>query len=152
MPGIYLDYAATTPTSPEVVEAMLPYFSDKYGNPSSVHSMGEETRDAVQSARVQIASMINCKPAEVIFTGGGTESNNSTIKGVAFANQSKGNHIVTTAIEHQAVLEPCKFLKNLGFEEAMGSLTRRMLKKPLLRKLSSYRSCMRIMRWGLYNL
>lgn len=116
MPRIYLDYAATTPVLPEVIEAMLPYFKDKYGNPSSVHSMGEETRDAVEASRAQIASMIKCVPEEVIFTGGGTESNNNAIKGVAFANQAKGNHIITTAIEHHAVLEPCKFLKGLGFD------------------------------------
>jgi cysteine desulfurase len=116
VPRIYLDYAATTPTSPEVVEAMMPYFKNKFGNPSSVHSMGEETRDAVGAARAQIAAMINCQTEEVIFTGGGTESNNFTIKGVAFANQSKGNHIITTAIEHHAVLEPCKFLRGMGFD------------------------------------
>lgn len=116
MAKIYLDYAATTPTLPEVAEAMRPYFREMYGNPSSVHSMGAETRDAIEAARSQVASLIRCQPAEVVFTGCGTESNNFTIKGVAFASQGKGNHIITTPIEHHAVLEPCKFLKSMGFE------------------------------------
>lgn len=116
MAKIYLDYAATTPALPEVTEAMRPYFREMYGNPSSVHSMGAEAKDAVEAARAQVASLIHCQPAEVIFTGCGTESNNYAIKGVAFANRNRGNHIITTPIEHHSVLEPCRFLKSMGFE------------------------------------
>ncbi|MBN1374917.1 MAG: cysteine desulfurase NifS [Dehalococcoidia bacterium] len=116
MKRVYMDYAATTPVMPQVLEAMAPYFHDKFGNASSVHSMGEEGRDAVEKARGQIASLINSQPKSVIFTGCGTESNNHAIKGVALANRKKGNHIITTAIEHHAVLNTCKFLRSLDFD------------------------------------
>jgi len=116
MKRIYMDYAATTPMLPEVVEAMQPYFSHKYGNPSSIHSMGQEARDAVDQSRSQVAALIACKPEDVVFTGGGTEADNHAIKGVAFAGRGKGNHIITTAVEHHAVLNACRFLKEAGFE------------------------------------
>lgn len=114
--GIYLDYAATTPVDPEVVKAMLPYFTDTFGNPSSIHSFGQETKAAVEEARKIIADLISARPEEIIFTSGGTESDNFAIKGVAYANQNKGNHIITSAIEHHAVIEPCKFLEKTGFK------------------------------------
>ncbi len=116
MKRVYMDYAATTPVMPEVIEAMSPYFHDKFGNPSSIHSMGQEGRDAVEKARGQIASLIRCQPEEVVFTGCGTEADNHAIKGVAFANREKGNHIITTTVEHHAVLYTCEFLKSMGFD------------------------------------
>ena len=116
MKHVYMDYAATTPAAPEVVEAMTPYFHDKFGNPSSIHSMGQEGRDGVEAARAQVASVIHCEPSSVVFTGCGTEADNHAIKGVAFANREKGNHIITTTIEHHAVLYTCQFLKTMGFD------------------------------------
>lgn len=116
MSEIYLDYAATTPALPEVVEAMQPYFNAKYGNPSSIHTSGQEARAAVEKARSSIASLIGCCLMEVVFTSGGTEADNHAIKGVAFANRDKGNHIITTSIEHHAVLRTCEFLKGQGFD------------------------------------
>ena len=116
MRKIYLDYAATTPTDPEVVKAMLPYFTDRFGNPSSLHSFGQEAKEATEGARESVASFIGAKPEEIVFTSGGTESNNFTLKGIAYANKNKGNHIITSAIEHHAITEPCKFLEKLGFK------------------------------------
>ena len=116
MSAIYLDYAATTPVDPGVIEAMLPYFRDTFGNPSSIHSFGQQARSAVEGAREKVASFLGAKPAEIIFTSGGTESNNFAIKGVAWANRKKGNHIIASAIEHHAVMEPCHFLEREGFE------------------------------------
>ena len=116
MKRIYLDYAATTPTAPEVVEAMLPYFTDRFGNPSSIHSFGQEGKAAIEEAREKIANLIGAKQEEIIFTSGGTESNNSALKGVAYANQHKGNHIITTPLEHHAIIEPCNFLEKSGFK------------------------------------
>jgi len=116
MRKIYLDYAATTPTDPEVVRAMLPYFSETFGNPSSAHEFGRDARTAVEAARDTVASLLGAKAAEIVFTSGGTESNNFAIKGVAYANRNKGNHIITSSIEHHAVTEPCHFLEKQGFE------------------------------------
>ena len=116
MRKIYFDYAATTPTAPEVVEAMIPYFTDKFGNPSSIHLFGQEGRAAIAEAREQVASLLGAKSKEIIFTSGGTESNNFAIKGVAYANEHKGNHIITSSIEHHAVIEPCEFLEKRGFD------------------------------------
>lgn len=116
MHHVYMDYAATTPMLPEVAEAMQPFFSRRFGNPSSIHSMGQEGRDAVESAREQAASLISCRPGDVVFTGGGTEADNHAIKGVCLSGRERGNHIVTTAIEHHAVLYACNFMKTLGFE------------------------------------
>jgi cysteine desulfurase len=115
MNRIYLDHAATTPTHPDVVKAMLPYFSDAFGNPSTLYSYGQEARKAVEEARNKIASLINAQSEEIVFTSGGTEADNFAIKGVAYANEHKGNHIITTPIEHHAVIEPCKFLEKRGF-------------------------------------
>jgi cysteine desulfurase len=115
MRRIYLDYAATTPTRPEVVKAMLPYFTDAFGNPSSIYSYGQEAKGAVEEARTKVAELIGARSEEIVFTSGGTEADNFALKGVAFANEDKGNHIITTSIEHHAVLEVCKFLGRRGF-------------------------------------
>ncbi len=115
MKRIYLDYSATTPTHPEVVKAMLPYFTDVFGNPSSIHSYGQEAKGAIEEARVKVADLIGARGEEIIFTSGGTEADNFALKGVAFANESKGNHIITGSIEHHAVIETCKFLERRGF-------------------------------------
>ena len=113
---IYLDYNATTPHAPEVIEAMRPFLEEEFGNPSSSHYYGSKPRQAVIRAREQVASLINCKPQEIIFTSGGTESNNFAIKGCAHALRHKGNHIITSQIEHPAILEVCDFLEATGFE------------------------------------
>ncbi len=115
MSRIYLDHAATTPVAPEVVEAMLPYLSGTFGNTSSIHSFGQEARGAVEKAREHIASFIGARPEEIVFTGSGTESDNFVIKGAAHALKDKGNHIITSAVEHHAVLETCRFLEGQGF-------------------------------------
>ena len=113
---IYLDYAATTPTDPEVVEAMLPYLSEVFGNPSSIHSFGQEAKAAVEEARDKIAALIGARGEEIVFTGSGTEADNFALQGTAYASEGKGNHIITTPIEHHAVMETCKFLQGRGFE------------------------------------
>ncbi len=115
MKRIYLDYAATTPMYPEVVKAMLPYFTDAFGNPSSLHSYGQESKGAIEEARVKIADLIGARSEEIVFTSGGTEADNFALKGVAYANEPKGNHIITSSIEHHAVIETCKFLEKRGF-------------------------------------
>ncbi|MDX9694445.1 MAG: cysteine desulfurase family protein [Bacteroidales bacterium] len=113
---IYLDYNATTPIDKEVAQFMMPFLTDYFGNPSSSHSFGTETKKAIENARKQVAALLNCKPNEIIFTSGGTESNNYAIKGYAFANEHRGNHIITSTIEHPAVTEVCKYLVTKGFE------------------------------------
>ena len=115
MTGIYLDYAATTPVHPEVVKAMLPYFTDVFGNPSSIHTPGQEAKEALEESRAKVADLIGARAEEIVFTSGGTEADNLAIKGVACACKDKGNHIITTSIEHHAVLETCKFLESRGF-------------------------------------
>jgi cysteine desulfurase len=112
---IYMDNHATTRTDPRVVEAMLPYFSEHYGNAASVHIFGQKALAGVDQARAQIASLINAEPKEIVFTSGATESNNLAIKGVAAMYRRQGNHIVTTQIEHRAVLDPCRRLERDGF-------------------------------------
>lgn len=116
MKYIYADHAATTPTAPEVLKAMLPYFSEKYGNPSSLYSLGQESKTAIEEARNIVANFIGARHDEIVFTSGGTESNNFALIGTAYANERKGNHIITSSIEHHAVLNPCKFLERRGFE------------------------------------
>jgi len=116
MKPIYLDYNATTPVDKEVARAMLPFLESNYGNPSSSHWFGTQTRKAVEQARRQVAKLINCEVDEIIFTSGGTESNNFAIIGSVRAHQDKGNHIITTMIEHPAVLEVCRYLQKNGFE------------------------------------
>ncbi len=116
MEPIYLDYNATTPIDPQVAEAMLPYIHQQYGNPSSGHPLGVASREAVDNARGQLSAMLQCTTGEVIFTSGGTESNNHAIKGVAGAYRHKGNHIITSSVEHPAVLEVCRYLEGKGCE------------------------------------
>lgn len=116
MKHIYLDYAGTTPTDPAVIKAMQPYFFDKFGNPSSIHSFGQEAKKALEDSRQSVATFLGAKPEEIVFTSGGTESNNFAIEGVAYALEKKGNHIITSSIEHHAVSEPCKFLEKRGFK------------------------------------
>jgi cysteine desulfurase len=113
---VYMDHAATTFTKPEVFEAMLPFLKDRFGNPSSLYSIGGEGKEAVEAAREQLAKALGANLEEVYFTSGGTESDNWAIKGTAFARQKKGKHIITTPIEHHAVLYPCKYLETQGFE------------------------------------
>ena len=116
MRKVYLDYAGTAPTDPEAIKAMQPYFFEKFGNASSVHSFGQEARKAIEDSRQTVASFLGAKPEEIIFTSGGTESDNFAIFGVADALIKKGNHIITSVIEHHAVGEPCKFLEKKGFK------------------------------------
>jgi cysteine desulfurase len=113
---IYMDHAATTPVHPKALEAMLPYFSEKFGNPSSIYALAREARKALDEAREQVAHILGAKPNEIIFTSGGSEGDNAALKGAAFAAKSKGNHIITTSIEHHAVLHTCHFLEKFGFE------------------------------------
>jgi cysteine desulfurase len=111
-----MDHSATSPVDPEVFEAMKPFFVDNFGNASTLYSLGRDARKAMEAAREQVASLIGAKPEEVIFTSGGTESDNIAIKGTAYRLKNKGNHIITSAIEHPAVRETCKYLEKSGFE------------------------------------
>lgn len=113
---IYLDYNATTPVDPRVADAMAPYLRQHFGNPSSPHPYGVTTRRAVERARGQVAELLGCAAAEVVLTSGGTEANNTAIKGVAAAHRARGHHIITSAVEHPAVLEPCDYLSSQGFD------------------------------------
>jgi len=111
---IYMDYNATTPVRPEVLDAILPFYREEFGNPSSVHWAGRAVSGAVEKAREQVAKLINCSPAEVVFTSCGSEGDNMALKGTVAALQDKGNHIITTAVEHPAVLETCQYLEKNG--------------------------------------
>lgn len=115
---IYLDHAATTPVDPRVLEAMLPYFTEQFGNPSSIYAAGRQARAAIDQARARIARILHCQPREIVFTSGGTESDNLAIKGVAWWHRlnGRGNHIITTAFEHHAVLHSVQYLERFGFE------------------------------------
>lgn len=113
---IYMDYAATTYTKPEVLEEMLPYFTELYGNPSSIYSISRDTKKAIDVARDRLSKAINAGNDEIYFTGGGSEADNWALKGVAFANKHRGNHIITTQIEHPAILHTCEYLEKNGFE------------------------------------
>ena len=112
---IYMDNAATTAVSPVVLEKMLPFFTELYGNASSIHGTGRDARKALEDARRRVAAVLNCKPNELYFTSGGSESDNWAIKGIAFANRKRGNHIITSSIEHHAVLHTCQWLEKQGF-------------------------------------
>jgi len=113
---IYFDHSATTHVLPEVYEAMTPYFLEKFGNPSSIHSFGREAKSALEDARKKVADLIKADPMEIVFTSGGTESDNLAIKGTAMYKGKMKGHVITTTVEHHAVLEPCEFLKRFGFE------------------------------------
>src|SRR5688572_23243655 len=114
MRRIYLDYNASTPVAAEVAAAMLPFLSDHHGNPSSAHWAAPAAKAALDKARVQVAALLGCAPDEVVFTSGGSEANNLALKGVYFAQPDQGGHIITTQVEHPAILEPCRFLERLG--------------------------------------
>ncbi len=116
MNRIYMDNAATTAVSPAVVEKMLPYFTECYGNASSIHSTGRDARKALEEARRRVAAVLNCTPNEIYFTSGGSESDNWALKGAAFANRKKGKHIITSAVEHHAILHTCEYLEKQGCE------------------------------------
>ncbi len=116
MKNIYLDYAATAPCDPQVLKEMEPYFFQKFGNASSLHAFGQEAKKALEDSRVATAEFLGAKPEEIIFTSGGTESNNNVIFGVSEALAGKGNHIITSSIEHHAIIEPCKLLEKRGFK------------------------------------
>lgn len=111
----YFDHAATTAVKEEVLKEMLPYFSINYGNASSIYSIGRNSKRALDNARMQVAIALNCSPKEIYFTGCGSESDNIALKGIAYANKHKGNHIITTKIEHPAILNTCKTLEKEGF-------------------------------------
>ena len=114
--NIYFDHAATTPVNPEVLEAMIPFFTAKFGNPSTIYSYGRESKKYVEDARDKVAKALGAQSKEIFFTGSGTEADNWAIKGTAYANRKKGNHIITTSIEHHAVLHACNYLEKEGFE------------------------------------
>jgi len=114
MQPIYLDYNATTPVDPAVAEAMQPYIAMHYGNPSSGHAFGRKAKEAVEEARARVAALLGCTSEESIFTGGGSESNNAVLKGVAYTYRQQGNHIITSQIEHPAIINPCRFLEGQG--------------------------------------
>ena len=116
MKKIYLDYAATTPVDKRVLKAMEPYFSEKFGNTMSLHSFGQEAKLALENSRAVLANLINAKPNEIIFTGSATESNNTALKGIAFANKDKENHIIISSIEHPCIVESAKWLEKQGFK------------------------------------
>lgn len=111
----YFDHSATTAVDEKVLEAMMPYFSKNYGNPSSMYSIGKKNKEAINIARMKVATALNSKVNEIYFTSCGSESNNLIIKGIAFANRNKGNHIITSKIEHPAILNTCKKLESFGF-------------------------------------
>src|SRR5918997_3323626 len=113
---IYLDHSATTPVDPVVLDAMIPFLTEKFGNASSIHFYGQEARAAVDKARHQVAEIINSRPNEIVFTSGGTEANNLAIRGLLEANEKYGKHIITSAIEHSAVKEVCADLEKRGYE------------------------------------
>src|SRR3954447_18427400 len=108
---IYLDHAATTAIDARVLDAMLPYFTTEYGNASSIYTLGRHAMQAIDGAREEVAEILHCRPTELIFTGGGSEGDNLAIKGLAFTSQKKGNHIITSSIEHHAVLHTCHYLE-----------------------------------------
>src|SRR6185437_12742316 len=121
MTSIYLDYNATTPLDPAVIDAMLPYLQEHFGNPSSTHSLGKTAHNAVEQARQQVAQLMGAQPEEIVFTGGGTEASNHAIKGSVFiklrgffGRWARGAHIIISAVEHPATTQPCEFLKRLG--------------------------------------
>jgi len=130
MRRVYLDHAATTQPLPEVVEAMMPYMRDLYGNPMSFHDAGTEAKRACEEARGKVAALVGAKPEEIIFTSCGTESNNMALKGAAWANTSKGKHIITTQIEHHSVLNAAKALEKMGFEAAYAPVDKYGLVNP----------------------
>ncbi len=125
-----MDHSSTTPVDPEVVNAMLPFFNERFGNPSSLYTIGRDAKKAIEEARQQIAQLINAKKEEIIFTGSGTESDNLAIKGIAYKNRKKGKHIITSSIEHHAVLNTCRYLEKQGFKVTYLPVSREGLVDP----------------------
>ncbi len=121
---IYLDYNATTPIDPRVAEAMIPFIRSEYGNPSSGHDLGVRAKCAVEEARGKVAALLGCRAGEIVFTSGGSESNNYILKGVAHTFKKKGNHIITSSIEHPSVLNPCRYLESLGVKISFAPVDR----------------------------
>jgi len=115
MKPIYMDHSATTPVAAEVLEAMLPYFSQRFGNASSLHGFGREAKEALEESRQRVARLLNAHPGEIVFTSGGTESDNLALRGIAYKNRNSGRHIITSQIEHPAILETCRSLEQEGF-------------------------------------
>ena len=113
---INMDHVAAAPLLPEVIDAMMPFLQEKYGNPSSMHSIGEEATDAIDGAREQVAALINATPQEMVFVSGGTEANNFALKGVMHANHPRGNHLITSSVEHFSIMHAIKALEKQGFE------------------------------------
>ena len=132
MKRIYIDHSATTPVAPEVLEAMLPYFGDKFGNSSSLHSFGLEAKEALEESREKVAALLGAQPEEIIFTSGGTESDNLALKGIGYRSKEKGkgNHIITSSIEHPAILETCRKLETQGFDVTYLPVTKEGLVDP----------------------
>lgn len=157
MERIYVDHAATAPMHPQVIEVMTKVMSQLFGNPSSIHAYGREARHIVDEARDQLAKSINAHPNEIIMTSGGTEADNYALIGVAEANKEKGNHIITTQIEHHAVLHTCQQLEKKGFEvtylpvDSTGAISIADLKKLCAKIRFLFRLCMEIMRSELYS-
>jgi cysteine desulfurase len=127
---VYLDHAATTPVDPRVLQAMLPFFTERAGNASSMHEFGQEARTAVDRSRTQVAAAVGAQPSEIVFTGGATESDNLAVLGVALASEGRGRHIVTAAIEHHAILEVCHFLEGRGYSVTYVPVDRRGIVDP----------------------
>lgn len=130
MKRIYMDHSATTPVAPEVLQAMLPYFAERFGNASSLHSFGLEAREAIEDARERVAKLINAEPSEIYFTSGGTESDNIALKGIAFKNRKNGRHIITSSFEHPAILEVCRALAKMDYDVTYLPVTREGLIEP----------------------
>ena len=136
----YFDHAATTKLNVEVFDEMIPYLTNQYGNASSLYSLGKQAKEAIILARMRVAASINCKSNEIYFTSGGTESDNLALKGIAMANSTYGNHIITTKIEHPAILNSCKALENMGFKitylnvDKLGRINLEELEKSITRK------------------
>jgi cysteine desulfurase len=130
MEGAYLDHASATPVRKEVLEAMLPYFSGQFANPSNVYDLGSKIKEKIEEARANVAGLINADPAQIVFTSSGAEANNLAIKGVAFAKQKKGNHIIVSSIEHHSVLNSARFLERLDFEASFLPVDRNGLVDP----------------------
>jgi cysteine desulfurase len=116
MRQVYMDHAATTPVATDVLNAMIPYFTESFGNPSSLYTVGQKNKEAITAAREKVAKVLNASPDEIYFTSGGTESDNWALKGTAFTYRSKGNHIITTKIEHHAILHSAEYLAKLGYD------------------------------------
>ena len=127
---VYLDYSATTPVKPEVLEQMIPYFTQNFGNPSSLYQQGLRAKMAVEEAREKVAALINAEPREIYFTGGGSESDNWVLEGIADQFKNKGNHIITSKIEHHAILHTCEYLEKHGFEVTYLDVDREGFVKP----------------------